>query len=74
MVTQGKTELKGQTLVYDETDGIARIKDPVCPGQGVLAVMLLDSGSFDFWAGAGARVGRGGWVGERMLASSYNVR
>lgn len=28
-VTQGKTELKGQKLVYDETDGIARIEGPV---------------------------------------------
>jgi len=28
-VTQGKTELKGQKLVYDETDGIARIDGPV---------------------------------------------
>ncbi len=28
-VTQGKTELQGQKLVYDETDGIARIDGPV---------------------------------------------
>ncbi len=28
-VTQGKTELKGQKLVYDETDGIARIDGPI---------------------------------------------
>ncbi|TNM62389.1 OstA family protein [Deinococcus radiopugnans ATCC 19172] len=28
-VTQGKTELRGQKLVYDETDGIARIDGPV---------------------------------------------
>lgn len=28
-VTQGKTELKGQKLVYDGTDGIARIDGPV---------------------------------------------
>ncbi|WP_226342440.1 LptA/OstA family protein [Deinococcus sp. AJ005] len=28
-VTQGKTELQGQKLVYDETDGIARINGPV---------------------------------------------
>ncbi|MBB5376173.1 hypothetical protein HNQ07_001630 [Deinococcus metalli] len=28
-VTQGKTELKGQSLVYDETDGIARIDGPI---------------------------------------------
>ncbi len=28
-VTQGKTELRGQKLVYDETDGIARIEGPV---------------------------------------------
>lgn len=29
LVTQGKTELKGQKLVYDETDGIARIDGPI---------------------------------------------
>ncbi|GGL97865.1 LptA/OstA family protein [Deinococcus aerophilus] len=28
-VTQGKTELRGQKLVYDETDGIARIDGPI---------------------------------------------
>ncbi|GAA5514297.1 hypothetical protein Dcar01_03052 [Deinococcus carri] len=28
-VTQGKTELKGQNLVYDESDGIARIDGPI---------------------------------------------
>lgn len=28
-VTQGKTELKGKTLVYDETDGLARIDGPI---------------------------------------------
>lgn len=28
-VTQGKTELKGKQLVYDETDGIARIDGPI---------------------------------------------
>lgn len=28
-VTQGRTELRGQKLVYDETDGIARIDGPV---------------------------------------------
>ncbi len=28
-VTQGKTELQGQKLVYDETDGVARIDGPV---------------------------------------------
>lgn len=49
VVTQGKTELKGQTLVSDETDGIVRIKDRVCLGPGVLAVMFLNLGSFDCW-------------------------
>ncbi|EYB69313.1 OstA-like protein [Deinococcus phoenicis] len=29
LVTQGRTELKGQQLVYDETDGIARIDGPI---------------------------------------------
>lgn len=29
LVTQGKTELKGEKLVYDETDGIARIDGPI---------------------------------------------
>ncbi|WP_102128247.1 LptA/OstA family protein [Deinococcus planocerae] len=29
LVTQGRTELKGQKLVYDETDGIARIDGPI---------------------------------------------
>ena len=29
LVTQGKTELKGQKLSYDETDGIARIDGPI---------------------------------------------
>lgn len=29
LVTQGKTELKGQKLVYDETDGIARVEGPI---------------------------------------------
>ncbi|WP_034408349.1 LptA/OstA family protein [Deinococcus murrayi] len=29
LVTQGRTELKGQKLVYDETDGVARIDGPV---------------------------------------------
>lgn len=29
LVTQGKTRLKGQKLVYDETDGIARIDGPI---------------------------------------------
>lgn len=29
LVTQGKTHLKGQKLVYDETDGIARIDGPI---------------------------------------------
>lgn len=28
-VTQGKTSLRGQSLVYDETDGIARIDGPI---------------------------------------------
>ncbi len=28
-VTQGRTDLKGKTLVYDETDGIARIAGPI---------------------------------------------
>lgn len=28
-VTQGKTQLKGQKLAYDETDGIARIDGPI---------------------------------------------
>ncbi|MBZ9712270.1 LptA/OstA family protein [Deinococcus multiflagellatus] len=29
LVTQGRTELKGQKLVYDSTDGIARIDGPI---------------------------------------------
>ncbi|WP_034385923.1 LptA/OstA family protein [Deinococcus sp. YIM 77859] len=29
LVTQGRTELRGQKLVYDETDGIARIDGPI---------------------------------------------
>lgn len=29
LVTQGKTRLKGQKLVYDETDGVARIDGPI---------------------------------------------
>jgi lipopolysaccharide export system protein LptA len=29
LVTQGRTELKGQKLVYDESDGIARIDGPI---------------------------------------------
>ncbi|WP_019588464.1 LptA/OstA family protein [Deinococcus apachensis] len=29
LVTQGKTELKGEKLVYDESDGIARIDGPI---------------------------------------------
>ncbi|GMA17277.1 OstA family protein [Deinococcus metallilatus] len=29
LVTQGKTELKGKQLVYDESDGIARIDGPI---------------------------------------------
>ncbi|MPY67246.1 OstA family protein [Deinococcus sp. SDU3-2] len=29
LVTQGRTELKGQKLVYDETDGVARIDGPI---------------------------------------------
>lgn len=29
VVTQGRTELKGQKLVYDSADGIARIDGPV---------------------------------------------
>lgn len=29
VVTQGRTELKGQKLVYDEADGIARIDGPI---------------------------------------------
>lgn len=29
LVTQGKTQLKGQKLVYDESDGIARIDGPI---------------------------------------------
>lgn len=28
-VTQGRTSLKGQTLVYDESDGVARIAGPI---------------------------------------------
>lgn len=28
-VTQGKTSLRGQSLVYDETDGVARIDGPI---------------------------------------------
>lgn len=28
-VTQGKTQLRGQKLVYDETDGVARIDGPI---------------------------------------------
>ncbi|MFC5848511.1 LptA/OstA family protein [Deinococcus petrolearius] len=29
LVTQGKTSLRGQDLVYDETDGVARIAGPI---------------------------------------------
>ncbi|MDL2343074.1 LptA/OstA family protein [Deinococcus sp. MIMF12] len=36
LVTQGRTELRGQKLVYDETDGVARIDGPITftrPGE-----------------------------------------